>query len=114
MIPYDDDITYRPGILSHQEAGLLLSKGLRARVVARSGQKVTYNNGQQSREKFHGRPDGGDCVPDTRSNNEGGYIYVSNSEMRFQDTNGKAGQGGVGALTFNKQGKPTRYERNRT
>ena len=109
VIHYDDDITYRPGLLNHHEAGLVLSKGLQAKIIARSGQPVTYANGQTSKVEFHGRPDGGACIPDIRGDNEGGWVYVSNSEMRLKDTNNQPGKGGVGALTFDKQGNPIRY-----
>lgn len=110
VIEYEDDITYKPGLLDHEEAGLLLSKGLHAKVIARSGRLVTYENGRKSDIPFHGRPDAGACIPDRRDNNPGGWIYVSNSEMRLQDTNGTAGLGGVGGIVFDRTGKVLRYE----
>jgi len=105
-----DDITYIPGRLVRNESGLLLSRGLRAKVIARSGKKVQYQNGKQSNRAFHGRPDAGQTFPDNRNENKGGWIYVSNSEMRMQDTGGLKGQGGVGAITFNKQGNIIDYK----
>ena len=54
-------ITYQPGKLNHFEAGLNLSAGLTARVIARSGKPIKYRNGSNSTEPFHGRPDAGAC-----------------------------------------------------
>jgi len=102
-------ITYSPGNLTHMEHGLLLSEGLRARIIAQSGLPVTYENGQNSSRVFHGRPDAGATFAEIRPFNEGGWVYVSNSEMRVQDPPGGSGNGGVGAITFNKHGNPIMY-----
>jgi hypothetical protein len=58
---WDDFITYQPGKLTHMEAGLNLSAGLTARVIALSGQPVVYRDGSNSTESFHRRPDAGAC-----------------------------------------------------
>ena len=65
---------------------------------------MKYHNGEESDAKFHDWPDGGDVFVDTRSENQGGWIYVSNSE---EDVEGK---GGVGALTFDVQGNVIDYK----
>ena len=91
-------------MLTHIEHGLLLSSGLRARLIATSGQKVKYHDGSNSTRDFHGRPDFGATFPDQSSSNEGGWIYVSNSEMP------SSGQGGVGAITFDQDGNVIDYE----
>jgi len=88
------NVTYRPGVINTIENGLLLSDGLTSKIIALSGSKVAYHNGDQSDAKFHEWPDGGDIFVDTRPENPGGYILVSNSE------NDKKNAGGVGALTF--------------
>jgi uncharacterized protein len=80
-----------------KENGLLLSTGLKSRIIAKKGQVVQYGRGQ-SNAKFHVDPDAGATFPDPDQNNEGGWIYVSNSETRKTHT------GGVGAITFNKDG----------
>jgi hypothetical protein len=102
--PIDESITYRPGNLIRQEAGLLLSEGLAVREIATSGQKVAYGDGSQSKDKFHDLPDGGETFADSRQGNEGGWIYVSNSEMSGR------GEGGVGAITFDRNGDIFNYE----
>ncbi len=51
-------MTYVPGLLSIEENGLILSKGLASRIIAQSNQKVAYANGNRSRATFHARPDG--------------------------------------------------------
>lgn len=100
-------VTYRPGLLSVIENGLLLSQGLTSRIIAQSGQYVTYSDGLNSSIPFHFRPDFGATfsVPDdATSENQGGWVYVSNSEMP------ETGQGGVGAIYFDKDGNIVKYE----
>ena len=98
-------VLYRPGNLTTSKLGLLLSQGLDARLIATSGKQVDYVDGSLSRERFHGRPDAGETFVDKRPENPGGWIYVSNSEMY------QVGMGGVGALTFNKDGNIVDYSR---
>jgi len=98
-----EDLTFVPGDLSVTEAGLLLSTGLRARVIGVTGQNIQYFDGTTSSRTFHGNPDFGATFPDTRPNNIGGWVYVSNSEMNI------TGQGGVGAITFDKDGNVIDY-----
>lgn len=95
--------TFVPGNLTRLEVGLLLSEGLRARIIATSGKPVKYHDGNFSTIPFHGSPDFGATFPDTRPFNEGGWVYTSNSEMKEE------GQGGVGSLTFNKEGNIIDY-----
>ena len=104
-------ITYHPGNLTHMEHGLLLSQGLRVRIIAQSGLPVRYNNGQNSSRVFHGRPDAGATFAEShlRPENKGGWVYVSNSEMRAQDPPGGLGNGGVGAITFDRDGNVIDY-----
>ena len=97
------NVTFVPGDLSVTELGLDLSRGLRARIIATTGQRVMYHNGSQSARSFHGNPDFGATFVDTRGNNEGGWVYVSNSEMNT------TGAGGVGAITFDKDGNVVDY-----
>ena len=110
MVTARDGISYQPGKLTQLQAGLKLSAGLNARVIARSGQPVEYRNRGTSNIVFHGRPDAGHAFPDNRPNNEGGWIYVSNSEMRLTDLGGGPNMGGVGAITFDKRGRAIKYE----
>lgn len=97
-------ITYRPGFLTVSENGLLLSTGLRARIIARTGQFVPYVNGKQSSIRFHTRPDFGATFPDPNPLNKGGWIYTSNAEAKTK------GAGGVGAITFNRNGNVIDYK----
>lgn len=71
--------------------GATYPKGCSLRIVARSGERV-----RGSKYTWHGRPDGGACfgTPD------GGWIYVSNSEMGDR-------LGGVGAIRFDRAGNIT-------
>lgn len=96
--------TYVPGNLVKLENNLLLSEGLTARLIATSGQNVQYHDGTQSQRAFHTLPDGGATFPDTRDWNVDGWIYVSNSEAK------ETGQGGVGAITFDKDGNILDYK----
>ncbi len=70
--------------------GLRLLPGFRSRVVARSGEPPTRN----SSYRWHAAPDGGAVFPTP----QGGWVYVSNSEMND-------GAGGVGALRFSPSGE---------
>lgn len=99
-----DIVPYMPGIISkNKENGMFLSQGLKSRIIAETGEKVKYHNGDESNEKFHSWPDGGDVFADTRAENPGGWIYLSNSEEDIE------GKGGVGALTFSAEGNLIDY-----
>lgn len=102
QVPLVQEPTYIPGNLTTLKADLLLSDGLDARIIAITDQKVPYDLGGWSEELFHSRPDGGATFPDPSDSNPGGWIYVSNSEVELN-------QGGVGALTFDKNGNVIDY-----
>ncbi len=70
--------------------GLMLPPGFRSRVVARSGEAPVGLPGYT----WHPAPDGGACF----ATQDGGWVYVSNSEMR-------SNAGGVGALRFDSNGE---------
>lgn len=72
--------------------GVRLPKGFQSRVVARSGLAPLAG----SDFVWHGAPDGGGCLPDSCVS--GGWVYVSNSELR-------SSSGGAGALKFNASGE---------
>ena len=97
-----DKIIYLPGHGSVHQNGLLLSQGLRSRVIATSGTAVSFDIGvgQSSIERFHRRPDGG-AVFSRRETP--GWVYVSNSET--------VRGGGVGAIYFNDNGQVIGYKR---
>jgi hypothetical protein len=97
--------TYRPGNLSVRQHGLRLSEGLSATIVARSGQPIRYVNGNWSNDLFHDQPDGAATYADSReTHNPGGWVYVSNSEVR------DIGGGGVGAITLDQHGQAIHYQ----
>ncbi len=77
----------RDGLLPPDRNGIRLPQGFRSRIVARSGQTLFHY-------RWHAAPDGGVTfvTPD------GGWIYVSNSELDKQ-------QGGAGALRFDREGE---------
>lgn len=113
-------VTYIPGKLTVSSNGLLLSEGLKSRIVATAGQPVTLNglpplqtsnsNGNTSSENvyykssqsFHTEPDGAAIFPWAET---GGWVYVSNSESKDKGT------GGVGAIYFDKDGNVLDYQR---
>ena len=68
--------------------GVMLPRGFTSRVVARSGSKVAGSD-----YVWHDNPDGGA----TFATDDGGWIYVSNSETN-------APHGGAGAIRFAKDG----------
>jgi secreted PhoX family phosphatase len=72
------------------ENDIMLPPGFRSRVVARSGQPAAAG----STYLWHAAPDGGAVY----AMDDGGWIYVSNSEMRND-------QGGVGVLRFDASGE---------
>ena len=99
--------TYEPGNLSVRQNGLLLSKGLKSRIIAISNQAVFYNSPYRndryhSNIPFHMLPDAGACFS-LKGDLENGWIYVSNSE----ESNGK---GGVYALRFDSDGNVISYQ----
>lgn len=96
-------LTYVPGNLTTLKFGLMLSEGLDTRIVALSHEAVNLVGERLSELRFHGQPDAGATFPDNREENKGGWIYVSNSEI-------DKGKGGVGALTFNKNGEILDYQ----
>jgi len=67
--------------------GFMLPKGMRSRVVARSGEKLPGSD-----YVWHRDPDGGAVFRAER-----GYVYVSNSESGIQ--------GGAGAIHFDHDGR---------
>ena len=87
------------------ENGLLLSQGLTSRLLAESGKQVVNKDGSLSGRAFHFMPDFGATFEDTRPENPGGWVYLSNSEMET------AGEGGVGSITFNSRGEILGYDR---
>jgi len=75
------------GLLPPDQNGVRLPAGFTSRIVARSGQPLLGYT-------WHAAPDGGAVFATA----DGGWIYVSNSELDNQ-------VGGVGALCFNAQGE---------
>jgi len=72
------------------ESGIWIPRGTAIREVARSG-RAPVAGGHYA---WHPSPDGGAAF----ASRDGGWIYVSNSEVR------EAGAGGVGALRFDREG----------
>ena len=91
--------TFVPGHLVVDKNGLILSKGLKSKRIAKSGAKVQYRDGSLSAQKFHIYPDAGA----TFEADDGGFVYVSNSEDR------KNKKGGVGAIRFDRKGAIVDY-----
>lgn len=104
------EVTYQPGNLIVEEAGLILSAGLTARILATKDQPVQYADGTTSTVPFHRYCDAGATFVDPRPENKGGWIYVSNSEYRFKFDN-QANLGGVGAITFDQDGQVIQYQK---
>jgi uncharacterized protein len=96
-------IPFALGVLSPAKDGIKLSKGLSARIVGRTGQKVSYTSpnatAATSTLNFHTEPDGAEAfsLPD------GGFVYTSNSEV-------DNGGGGVYGVEFDRQGLVRNYK----
>jgi len=78
--------------------GIEMSTGLTVKLIARTGRKVQYANGDESDIEWHTRSDGAGVI----SLENGGYVYMSNSE---EDD----GNGGVYGLYFNSKGEIVDY-----
>eukprot|EP00980_Cylindrotheca_fusiformis_P006182 scaffold1323_cov113-Cylindrotheca_fusiformis.AAC.9 len=101
---YQPEKTYVPGKLKTDKFGLSLSDGLDAKIIAFADEKITFGrDGKQSKDRFHKLPDSGATFEDDREDNRGGWIYVSNSNLPDK-------KGGVGALTFDREGNIIDYE----
>lgn len=72
-----------------EELKATIPEGASFRIIATAGEKPSPN----SDYRWHGSPDGGDCF----ATDDGGWIYVCNSELEDN-------QGGVGALRFDALG----------
>ncbi|CAB9531516.1 osmC-like protein [Seminavis robusta] len=96
-------LEYEPGNLEGVDQDMYLSKGLSAKIIARSGEPVAYFDGTSSTENFHSDPDGAAVFEDESEANLGGWVYVSNSEADF-------GNGGVGAIKFDPNGNVIDYK----
>jgi hypothetical protein len=121
-------VTYHPGQLveSTLYPGLCLSKGLQYHMIAQSAFPVKLYYPEQhhyftttgataehinttrllllSKDAFHIYPDAAAVFEDTRDVTGGGWIYVIYAEDDVP-------HGGVGALTFNADGRVIDYER---
>ena len=93
-------VSYEPGNLSVFQENIHLSKGLQARLLAKKNLPVQLAFGGSSNLNFHARPDFGA----TFAVSDGGWVYVSNSEME------PAGTGGVGAIRFDSAGNVLSYD----
>jgi sugar lactone lactonase YvrE len=79
-------------LLPADKNGVQLPKGLSSRIIATSGQAVVKTAINDKAYLWHAAPDGGACFATA----DGGWIYVSNSEM--------SNTGGVGAIVFDRWG----------
>ena len=85
----DKPLSCAAGLARPDDNGLCLVSGFSSSIIARSGQTVANSDYQ-----WHGSPDGGACL----STEDGGWIYVSNSEL-------PRGKGGAGAIRFDQNGR---------
>ena len=94
---YADQVTPGPGPYGSiagrtpDANGIILPEGFTSRVVARAGETMPGPSGYA----WHTDPDGGAVFPTP----DGGWIYVSNQEERFDLTGG-----GAGAVRFDADG----------
>jgi len=79
--------------------GIEMSTGLTAKLIARTGRKVQYANGDESTIEWHTRSDAAGII---ELEDGKGYVYMSNSE---EDD----GNGGVYGLYFNAKGEIVDY-----
>ena len=97
--PQSNPYFFGTGFITRSDLGIQISTGLNVKLIARTGQRVQYSNGGVSSLRFHSQADAAGIIPLSA----GGYVYVSNSELR-------QGQGGVFGLYFNNDGKITEYK----
>lgn len=84
------------------ELGIEISKGLSVRLIAQTGAKVLYANGNMSELSWHTKSDAAGIIPlNVDHPLEDGYVYISNSEAD------DSGSGGVYGLYFDKYGNIT-------
>lgn len=102
---FTTNVTYVPGELSVWENGLVLSTGLRSKLIATSGERVEFADEGMSNRDFHEHPDGAAIFSVLE---DGGWVYASNAEVSEED-DGIAG--GAGAIRFNKYGEVIDYYR---
>ena len=86
------------------ELGIKICTGMTARVIAKANQYILFNGTTTTTNsdiKFHSMADAADIFS---TDDDGGYVYVSNSEM-------SNGNGGVYGIYFNKHGQIINYKR---
>ena len=69
---------------TNEEFGIHISKGISVKLIATSGRRVKYGNGNESSRPFHWMMDAAGIV----SLRNGGYVYVSNSEEECEGDGG--------------------------
>lgn len=90
--------------VTNKDLGIEHSAGISVRLIARTGQKVQFANGEKSKRSWHSRSDGAGIIPLNPENPlEEGYVYVSNSEE-------SDGGGGVYGAYFDKDGNMYDYK----
>jgi hypothetical protein len=91
-------------LVTWEEYGIEASTGLEFRVIARTGQKVQYANGDSSGLSYHAKSDAAGIILEDPSNPLGaGYAYVTNSELNDNE-------GGVYSIHFDKDGNVLQYK----
>jgi len=63
--------------ITDQALSIRMSSGLSVRKIAQTGSATQFRDGRESGQSFHGMMDGAGVVPLP----DGGYVYVSNSEI---------------------------------
>lgn len=103
------NLSYCPGIFNtnttSDDGMLLLSDGLSCKRIATTEKPVVFANGTNSTLLFHNQPDGAAVFP----KDDGGWYYVSNSEMEEYGEDWDCG--GVGAIEFDSDGQVIGYKR---
>ena len=66
---------------TYSDLGIEVSSGISVKLIAQTGYSVSYGDGTKSSYRYHSQMDGAGIV--TLPN--GGYVYVSNSELKNSD-----------------------------
>jgi hypothetical protein len=105
-------LLYQHGVLEEEdENGIRWSAGLDMTRIAATNSPVRYFDGSFLDNSFHWMPDAGATFPTTSNDNDGGWVYVSYSEVHWRDsTDTDTNGGGVGALYFYHQGRLVDYD----
>ena len=97
----DDTIEFGNLSKNVPKLGIKLCTGMSVKVIAKANELIQLSGGRMSNIPYHSMSDGA-AIFSTNNDDDGGYVYVSNSEM-------KSGLGGVYGLYLDKHANVIDY-----